>query len=202
MSIFTKIFNDQDLDALNNTVRWNRLPRHVNESVAHHSFLVVLFTRIICEEINLHPEGTLSAVTHAIFHDFSEIFEGDVLHNVKYNNYNGEQIRKELEDYTKISAKAKFPGDSKGDSLFYNSISAPPSDFVKTIVKLADWLSMSFYCLKETRMGNTNFDKPLLYCDKGVNKTAALLHEKLDQNKAALYNPTILKELQEWTSKN
>lgn len=205
MNIIERVFHDPDLDRLNNLVRWNGHKRLNDESVAHHSFIVTWLSRMIAEEVFSGQTGLiLEITTHAIFHDFNEMFEGDVLHGVKYNDLNGETIRKCLKEYSEYRAKSKFDGQSNAESLFRSQLTMSPKDEVKMIVKLSDWLSMSYYLLKEIRMGNMGVRNMLTYCDEGVRKQALAMLKFFDERKQSEYvvNITILRELRQWNNHN
>lgn len=184
MNIFEQIFKDPDYDQLNNIVRWNGLNRIKDESVAHHSFIVSWFSRIIVE--NLFPVGNyemkLEVTTYAIFHDFDEMFSGDIVHSVKYNSFNGDKMRKLLDEYCNARTKEKFSGDSATDKLFRTYLdSGNINKTSKMIVKLADWLSMLFYIKKEIQLGNAGLFDQFTYCKEAMNKCVEDLHDRLDR---------------------
>ena len=172
MNIFDEIFSDPDYDQLNNLVRWNGLNRNNNESVAHHSFIVAWFARIIVEE--LLPRGEepfkLAVTTYAIFHDFDEMFSGDITHEVKYNSYNGAKIKELIDDFCVHMTKQKFDGSTPSSFMLRNYLLGQIPPEVKSIVKLADWLSMAFYVKKEIKLGNKDLYEQYDYCSVQIRK--------------------------------
>lgn len=188
MNIFDEIFTDPDYDQLNNLVRWNGLNRNNNESVAHHSFIVAWFSRLLVEE--LLPVGfepfKLAVTTYAVFHDFDEMFSGDITHDVKYNSYNGTQIKKLIDDFCIQMTKQKFDGSSPSSALLRSNLLGEIQPEVKSIVKLADWLSMAFYVKKEIKLGNKDLYDQYDYCSVQIRRSCTncyvLMKETFDKN--------------------
>ncbi len=182
-NIFDDIFTDADYDQLNNLVRWNGLNRINNESVAHHSFIVSWFSRILVEE--MFPEGEeklkLDVTTYAIFHDFDEMFSGDITHNVKYNKYNGHKIKEMIDDYCHHMVSTKFKEFSPTNNMLKSYLLGDNDPVVKTIVKLADWLSMLFYVKKEITLGNKDLYKEFDYCVEKIREASGKCFKALKE---------------------
>ena len=173
MNIFDDIFSDPDYDQLNNLVRWNGLNRNNNESVAHHSFIVTWFSRLIVEELLPvgHEPFKLAVTTYACFHDFDEMFSGDITHDVKYNEHNGEAMRKLIDEFCIFRTKGKFDGMSPSSALLRQNLLGEIRKETKSIVKLADWLSMAFYLKKEINLGNKDLFEQYDYCALQIRKS-------------------------------
>lgn len=185
MSIFQNIFEDPDFDNLNNLSRWNGLSRIKEETVAHHSFIVTWFSRILAEEIfqcDYYDKIKLEIVTYAMFHDFDEIFSGDITHNVKYNSFNGEVLRKELDKYVSNMTREKFKEDTLTNEMFNKYLCKSISSYAKKIVKLSDWLSMLFYLKKEISLGNKNLFVQYDYCIEKIKESTIDLENHLQIN--------------------
>jgi len=166
-SVFEKIIIDEDFDCLNNLIRWNDSKRNKNETVAHHTFLVIWFTRILVENLfdSEDHQIKLEITTLALFHDFDEAFTGDILHPFKYNDFNGEEIRRLIREYCDHRVNTKYKHWTKTDTLFRdNIISDNHPKIYHMIVKVADWLSMVFYVRKEIKLGNQDMKENYLFC--------------------------------------
>lgn len=172
-NFFSEILFDKDFDQLNNMVRWNGMNRIKDETVAHHSFIVTWFTRLIVEEVFTDNEPKLIATTYSIFHDFDEMFTGDILHTLKYNTLNGDKIKSELEIYLKQSINNKFPvNTTKTNDLLNNTLLKKDIPiYISKIVKIADWLSMQFYLQKEIDLGNRSVVDLREYCITQLKKS-------------------------------
>lgn len=179
--IFDRLFNDPTFDRLNNLHRWNGIRRIKEESVAHHSYIVTLFARIIAETTFVGTEDRLMVVTKAIFHDWDEIITGDITHDVKYNDFNGEEIRTALKAFAKNEFKQHF---SKDNGTFTEmlimgySVGNTPK-YIDKIVKVADWLSMAFYLKMEVSLGNRSMDRLFRFCEKHIIKSCVEAKEEL-----------------------
>jgi 5'-deoxynucleotidase YfbR-like HD superfamily hydrolase len=198
MNIIDKIFHDPDFDQLNNMVRWNGLNRIKDETVAHHSFFVAMVSRLLAEEILNEDDINLKLqiTTYAIFHDFDEMFTGDIVHGVKYGNAYGEEMRNLLDLIIKDKVNAKFNKDRESEKLLSDIMTSVPF-LVKKIVKVADWLSMLFYLKKELNLGNTSLLNQQFYCVEKVKLSCKELIPYLEGKDTSILQEIIDKEL--WT---
>lgn len=199
MNIFEEIFTDPDYDQLNNLVRWNGLNRNNNESVAHHSFIVTWFSRLIVEELlpaELSDESfKLKVVTYAVFHDFDEMFSGDITHNVKYNNYNGTLIKELIDDYCEHMTKVKFNETTPSSLMLRKNLLGDVPKSVKAIVKLADWLSMAFYVKKEIKLGNKDLYEQYDYCTVKIRESCNNCYMAMEKEFQGFFKSRILDEI-------
>lgn len=163
-NIIERFLEDELFDRLSHTVRWNGMNRIKDETVGTHSYLVTLYSRFLAEEIFKDDKNKLSITTYAILHDFDEIFTGDVLHYVKYNEINGEIIRDALDYLIEFQIREKFSGSKNSDYLMCKTLLKEFPTYISKIVKVADWLSMYFYLKKEKELGNKAVLKQLDYC--------------------------------------
>lgn len=195
--IFERIFNDDDFDRINNMVRWNGWRRINDESVGHHTFIVVWFTRLLCQEIwgNSNNELTLEIVTKAIFHDFDEMFTGDILHTVKHNHENADKIRELLDKYVVSASERKFSADTASGVLMNDNIMLVSRSVTKSVVKLADWLSMLYYLKREIDMGNKDLRRVHRYCNE---KLSQYCDESIDPILKFEGDTTIIKQIKTW----
>lgn len=196
-----KLVNGDHLKCLDNIIQWQERDVNQRESVSQHSFKVAVFTRIILEDIfgttlngNIE-ELKLKCVTHAIFHDWDEsIFKRDVSHDIKYNVYNGMEVRDAINHYVKHQFASDFQeqnehGDTDSYKMLESSIITVPP-IVKKIVKVADWLALLYFCNREIAMGNLTFKETLQLCKENVEHqahdmayTLAALYTEVDANK-------------------
>lgn len=181
-NIIWKLINDPFFDGLNQIDRWQGHKTIKKESVAQHSFAVVLFSRVLAEQI--FPEddykSKLQVTECATFHDFDEVISGDLSHGLKYNETNGAQIRELLEKYIDIELSKKFNVGLKEEKMIVDSICNRYKPYIKAIVKVADWLSMVSYLLGERATGNHSITKEYRYCVKSVRKSAIKAIEFLE----------------------
>jgi 5'-deoxynucleotidase YfbR-like HD superfamily hydrolase len=171
-----QLVGDNTLNRLNHLSRWQGFPTHHKESVAQHSYWVTYWTSLFMSELcnNVYSNSTIQinessrltaiALRLAIFHDVDEAITGDVAHPVKYNPYNGPEIRSALKVYAKNAIQQKFP-DKTGYHVSARNLilgEEPLHIALRTVVKVADYLSMFNYAVHEFELGNSNFNGVML----------------------------------------
>jgi len=173
-----EIISKSYLKRLDNIVQWLERDTFNRESVSQHSFKVAVFTRVLLDDIFGDTQDfrverfKMNCVTHAIFHDFDEaIFLRDVSHNVKYNEFNGSDVRKSIDDFVEYEFNKEFAKESESEKPAYDTLKSAIIDVdpdVKKVVKVADWLALLYYCRRELALGNKNFELTYKYCINGV----------------------------------
>lgn len=177
-----KIFSRSYLKRLDNIIQWQERDVFNKESVSQHSFKVSVFTRVLLDDVfgdshNLQLERfKLDCVTHAIFHDWDEaIFLRDISHSIKYNEFNGQDVRNAIDEYVNHEFSNEFENLDEQDIVAYETLRKSIVDVdpnVKIVVKVADWLALLFFCRRELALGNKNFEATYKYCKKGLFKAA------------------------------
>lgn len=208
MESFTKLMLSSKMNNLSCTLRWNGKNVNKGENVAEHSHFVTWVTRIICEHLFIggnSTEAKLDAVTFAIFHEIDEIYSGDVLHNLKYNEFNGYDIRMAIDTYVSKMVMEDFGGDSKHSDMIMNKVMSPNLT-TKHIVKIADWMAMVYFCYREVLMGNSSMSDSSVYCSKKLNDYCDLVIEYFQSGIMFPFaiDISILKEIKEiqWNKMN
>jgi 5'-deoxynucleotidase YfbR-like HD superfamily hydrolase len=161
------IFKKEWLSIFDNLVHWSELNQLKKESVSSHSYKVVCLTRIISEEIFTKDnfEMKLACIDYATFHDWDEIFiKRDMSHRTKYNDFNGAQLRKILDELVVHLVSENIGGKTPASLLMsQNILKEGLLKGVKEVVKTADWLALIHHCMIELQMGNNTFYPKLLY---------------------------------------
>lgn len=175
--MFEKIFNGTYLSRLDNIVQWLERDRHNQESVSQHSYKVTIFARVLLEEIfgeNNSEEVLkfkLDVVTFAMLHDWDEaLILRDLSHDMKYNKFNGDEIREEVNKLSEHIANRDFNDGSDTGKMLVKNITDVDRD-VKIFVKLCDWLALQFYIYREIQLGNRLFYETAAYCDDSIEKS-------------------------------
>ena len=166
---------------LDNIKQWAERDSVIKETVSQHSFKVSAICIYLIEQINNSglKENmkwnlfALKAIKYAVLHDFDESVLGrDISHVVKYNSYNGKEIREVLNNFVDFELR-----EMKLD--FINNDIDPE---VKTFVKLCDWLSMLTFIIRNKRMGVTDFNNEEKYClektSKSINVVKFMIEDK------------------------
>ena len=164
------------LARMDNIIQWLERDVHQRESVAQHSYKVTVFTNVLLESLFQGQEETLEilrfkneCINHAMFHDWDEaLIRRDLSHVMKYNDYNGDSIRKAVDDLAEHLAKQEFiVSDVVGGKRVYDGI-LPTNKLVHSVVKVADWMALQYFVDRELRMGNCLFNRERAYCPKSL----------------------------------
>lgn len=181
MEILKRFLQDPDLDRLSETVRWNGLRRIKDETVSHHSHTVSMFSMILAEEIFEDDAVKHQIVSYAILHDFDEIFTGDILNPVKYNELNGVDLREEIDRYIDHKVHEKFNTNSATDIMFRKFLTKNFPNYIARVVKVADWISMFHYIDKEIMLGNKGVADRRAFCIQGIRESAQHCIQELNK---------------------
>ena len=158
-----KIYNGKHLSKLDKIMQWEDKETVRSESVSTHSYKTTVFCSVLLDDVFPgfdNPEWNtlkVKCMNRALFHDWDETFiSRDISHEVKYNKYNGECIRDTLDKYARAAAAEDFGLKSViGSSMFLDKA----ADFgVYSIVKLCDWMAMSYFIKREQSLGNTSLN--------------------------------------------
>lgn len=159
--------------------RYHTWPHIRQQSVGEHSWQVA---RIL---LSIHPTASRSMLIHCIIHDAGEIGTGDVPYPIKKENPNLKVIMDELEDETvnAMGVKWNFPVP----------ILLSPEE--KIIFKLAEFIEMWEWALKEQMLGNKFAEVVASRC----LEEAFSLCKKINQDIAELARSYIQARKAEWT---
>lgn len=138
--------------------RWSIVRTLMPQSIAEHSWFVVMYANDICHIFGLDGHIQLAVMKYAAWHDVvDEVFTGDLPGPNKRALFDamGADAEMAWKRKTKEWADKVFPGwfhRSGGHATHSNH----SSKIVKTVVKAADWLEASVRMATEHQMGNGN----------------------------------------------
>ena len=172
-----KVFNRAYLKRLDNIIQWSEMDVITRESVSQHSYKVTIFCRVLLEEIfgnKFSPvvaNYVISCVDHAMFHDWDEaLLLRDISHETKYNEFNGDKIRAELDALSKFLSKKEFETDTVGGQFVYDALNTTDSK-VLLFCKVCDWMALAFFIKREQSRGNTNLSAQYATVRNGLTKS-------------------------------
>lgn len=179
-----KLFNRDYLARLDNIKQWLEYDRHQQESVSQHSYKVSVFAMSIMDYF--WPTGTENAevlrfkyqtLKMALMHDFDEaILRRDITHEVKYNAYNGFEVRMVLDKFVEHQLNEEFGEES--DVVKTLSKKWEYYDVAHDIVKVADWMALLYFLNRELAIGNRSWPLNLLpYCKDNYRKAISTLQD-------------------------
>jgi len=143
--------------------RYSSRPVHKQESVAEHSYQVALYSLMIAMNLPNPDEIKFDQMlTSAIIHDIDECVTGDFVRSFKYSDLT---LKKKLDD-----AAEKFViellGPLTGDNTWvaWRWRKSKTSTIEGQIVRVADYLSVVSYLMRELKMGNRTFADVVVEC--------------------------------------
>lgn len=166
-----KFLNGNHLKSLDNIKQWLELDRFREESVSQHSFKVAVFVLALLEDALPYTELSkeqikfkFDALAAGLLHDTDEHYlKRDMCHSVKYNKFNGKQIKDSLDAFVGFELVNDFDCTTVNESAFMRHMMGLPED-VKLFIKICDWLGMLYYLKRERWLGNTTLVKTENYC--------------------------------------
>ena len=177
---------------LDNIKQWEERDSVVKESVSQHSFksaaIAVYLSRLLCQNASIEAHMFFNeCISYALLHDFDEAILGrDLSHVLKYNAYNGEQIRAVMNDFVDKEIKEKYVPI---DDLVH------PDNDVKLFCKFIDWYCLQIFIERNEAMGCKTFSYERNYCGKKVcefiNKVRSMLERKFGEDMVKKYNEII-----------
>lgn len=161
------------IKSLDNIRQWEERDSIIKESVSQHSFKVSAIAVYLLKKLedcgksdetnaefwDNYDFFASKVLSYAIMHDFDEAILGrDISHTVKYNDYNGDEIRNCID---------KFVANKSGDLKCFVE---KPSDSVKIFVKLCDWIALYTFILRNENMGCRAFVFEKECCIRAIEK--------------------------------
>lgn len=139
--------------------RWNGIFCNDKSNIAEHTFKCVSYFEFIIKPLITEHYSPTSSFTleliskcyaSIINHDITEVFTGDIRHNIKrrYSDFN-----KRLSEIEKEIVDIKF-----GNTFYDCRSDVGIGDYVKIITKLVDILDFSYEALREISLGNHNVE--------------------------------------------
>lgn len=150
--------------SLDNIRQWEERDSIIKETVSQHSFKVAAIAAYLISEIEKsylkkiesesYYQFKSSVLQYAILHDFDEAILGrDISHVVKYNSYNGDEIRKVIDDFVEHQI---IP--------YSNLVNKPKDELEVKFVKLCDWIALLTFIRRNTKLGCLTFKNEENYC--------------------------------------
>lgn len=179
---------DKEISYLDTVKRWDLNKTIKDENVSQHSFWVAFYATCISEELfpgsdPISCSIKLDVIRYALFHDFDEVFSGDINHTVKKNTVNGEEIQKLLKDFVTSKIREKFNDNTPFNRMISGYLLEEREEMkiVKGVVKVCDWLSFLKYLDNEKSLGNQTLDEVRAYCTLSLQKEILFLKDKVKQ---------------------
>lgn len=186
------VIKSEEFNAADDIYRFNKIKCIGRENVSSHNSWVVITSMLFMEQLEAAglfnspyfkkqkkfnvSEFKYKAIMAATFHDFDECLSGDVLFDLKYNDYNGEEIKENIDQYIdykmrKFSIKNKDKVNASIDKTIVKALLLAKEDFIiKFIVKIGDWMSCIKFERAELFLGNKSFEAIVAKSENALNE--------------------------------
>ncbi len=173
-----KIFSGDYLKRLDNIIQWSEKDVFTRESVSQHSYKVTIFCRVMLQEIfgdlsectDKIQTFAMRCVDHAMFHDWDEaLLLRDISHETKYNPYNGEEIRRVLDNLSQYLSVRELTDHTFCGSFVHGALNEQDRD-VLLFCKFCDWMALAFFIRREMSLGNKNLNPQIKTVEDGLKK--------------------------------
>lgn len=173
-----KIFSGDYLKRLDNIIQWSEKDVFTRESVSQHSYKVTIFCRVMLQEIfgdlsectDKIQTFAMRCVDHAMFHDWDEaLLLRDISHETKYNPYNGEEIRRVLDNLSQYLSVRELTDHTLCGSFVHGALNEKDRD-VLLFCKFCDWMALAFFIRREMSLGNKNLNPQIKTVEDGLKK--------------------------------
>lgn len=178
-----------DVRRLSYVDRYTSIPVSFKENVAEHSYWVALYAALIHQEVSADTTLYAPIVTYALVHDIVECVSGDLVRTFKYST---EELKQAV-DAAEEKLVSGFPTELKSlMSLPWTLIQHEGDNaYVKSVVKLADFVSLHQYMVRERMRGNSEIRPFFDRMQKDMRMMAKKYRENADvrvQSMAGLFD--------------
>lgn len=140
-----------DIKRLDYVWRFSSIPISVPENVSSHTFWVCFYSLMLHRK--LMPDDTMlvgAILTHALIHDICESCSGDFVRTFKYSS----EVLKEAIDNAEKNIIKEFHPMIRDLFSFASELSEGADEYVKQIIKAADFVSLYQFMNREINRGN------------------------------------------------
>lgn len=147
-----------DVRRLNSVDRFSSIPVREKESVALHSYWVVLYSLMLHRRLDGPGEALGPLLSYAAIHDLPECLTGDVVRTFKYSSGDFREAVQAAEQsmverlprhiLTTLRRAESMSGNGTWEHGWY----------VEAVAKAADFVSLYQYLMREARGGNSDID--------------------------------------------
>lgn len=167
-----------DIRRLDYVDRFSTVPVTVKENVSQHSYWVAMYSLMLHKELS-GDQGLIAPIlVKALIHDLAEAKTSDHVRTWKYSS-------KELKAAIDKSEEAmiqEFPYEVRQLYVLQDQLVKPKDkNYVKAVVKAADFMSLFSYLNREFNRGNTEINSFLTRMELDLSCTATDLETDNDE---------------------
>jgi 5'-deoxynucleotidase len=143
-----------DIRRIEYVQRFSTIPVTCQENVAQHTFYVTLYSILIHMRVDGNEDLIGSISTYATIHDLIESVSGDVIRTFKYSS---DELLNEIEN-AENKIIENFPNPIRNLYSMWKRMANNEEEYVKSVVKAADFLSLFEFMNREVLRGNKEID--------------------------------------------
>jgi len=149
--------SSSDVRRLSYIDRFSSIPVMMRENVAENMYYVALYSLMVHRELRGPKKLDGKILSHAITHDLIEATVGDLVRTFKYSS---EEFRKavDLAESTVIKKIDSRIRNLINESALFLDSGSGEAWYVKSIVKVADFMSVYQYIWRERMKGNKEIE--------------------------------------------
>lgn len=133
--------------------RYSTIPILTPESVSTHSYWVTVYAAMIHQALDPHDTETLAAIiTSALIHDSPEVESSDIVRTFKYKTHTLKNAIDEAEEEIVKDFGPSLKALVNVSKML--SVKNGKKDYVKAVVKAADFMSLHNFMVREYSRGN------------------------------------------------
>lgn len=200
-----EIIHDQLAAKLDSVKRFNGNALIKEETVSQHSYWVMFYVNLILQIVfrkSYVKENKWSeflwffnaAMRKAMFHDFDEVWTGDVIFPTKYHDEVGTSIKEALQKIVTHEINQLTETDFHDELKMAINYSDALTD---DVIKIADWLSLYHFLYSEYKLGNKQEEviRVMEVCKVHLKKVITRLNDFCIEYKIP-YSETALLDIQ------
>lgn len=151
-----------DVRRLDYVIRYSSIPVSVPEAVSTHMFWVALYAMMVHRELEGPKELDATIMLHGLTHDTLESLSGDIVRTFKYSSEEFRQAVDKAEEglasllpneIRSLLNEVQMSVDSFGHTHHWKG------EYVKDVVKVADFMSLYQYMWREKNRGNVEVEQ-------------------------------------------
>lgn len=148
-----------DIRRLDYVTRYSSIPVTVPENDSTHMYWVSIYSMMVHRRLNGPKELDALVMQHALTHDALECLSGDIVRTFKYSSEEFRAAVNKAEEGLASSLPVEVRSlIDEAQYLLKVKVQGGEGEYVKDVVKAADFMSLYQYMWREKKRGNSEID--------------------------------------------
>lgn len=176
MTFIAQLLNGP-MNRAHSVYRYSSRPVIKAESVAEHTFFVMLYSDMINAKLG-YPADTGDLLRRALIHDIDECVTGDFVRSFKYSD---PELRRHLQRASDVFVQDMLSSYNVPTGSLYGAWNRGKSQGIEgDILRVSDFLSVVAYLMRELQMGNATMLDVVAECESyGLTVSTQVLDDTL-----------------------